>query len=154
MKLSFFSSFYEYYTPINGYISSKQSPHTHFHTQKTPQYITHTNRSDHLTQSDTSIFILSHNSEKSKRLFSAIYTTQKSGKRKTHTLLVEHITGSITKNTQKALQKEPMIMIGGYHYLLNIIGKKKHIDALYILSIPQNMEKYIITDVTIGLYSV
>lgn len=70
------------------------------------------------TSSGKNIFIISHNSEKSKQLFKHIrmqsYIHDKE-------ILAEYITGGIQKNVAKSnrTNEKSLLMIGGYHYLLN-----------------------------------
>ena len=62
-----------------------------------------------ITNSTGSVFIISHNSEKSKKIFAALHESELE---QTHTLIGEHLTGGIAKNAIKQTSDKPNIIIG------------------------------------------
>lgn len=97
-----------------------------------------------ITNSSGSIFIISHNSEKSKKIFAALH---ESPLEQTHTLIGEHLTGGIAKNAIKQTSDKPNIIIGWYHMLLHFWGEWNKIDHIIISYIHQNMKSFINDDI-------
>lgn len=99
-----------------------------------------------LNSSEKNIFIISHNSERSKQIFSHIRTQEYI---KNKEILAEHITGGIQKNVAKSnrIDQKSLIMIGGYHYLLNTWWSKVSIDKVVIYHIPKSREPFIHDDI-------
>ncbi len=90
-----------------------------------------------------SIFIISHNSEKSKKIFTLLHDNNK----QTHTLIGEHLTGWVAKNAIKQSNDKPSIIIWGYHMLLHFWGEWNHIDHVIITYIHQWMKSFIQDDI-------
>jgi len=95
-------------------------------------------------QTSWSIFIVSHNSEKSKKIFSALHEWWFE---KSHTLIGEHLTGWVAKNAIKQTSNKPNIIIGGYHMLLHFWGEGNKIDHVIICYIHQSMKSFINDDI-------
>jgi hypothetical protein len=97
-----------------------------------------------IKQTSWSIFIVSHNSEKSKKIFSALHEWWFEN---THTLIGEHLTGWVAKNAIKQTSNKPNIIIGGYHMLLHFWGEGNKIDHVIICYIHQGMKSFINDDI-------
>ena len=95
-------------------------------------------------QTSWSIFIVSHNSEKSKKIFSALHEWWFEN---SHTLIGEHLTGWVAKNAIKQTSNKPNIIIGGYHMLLHFWGEGNKIDHVIICYIHQGMKSFINDDI-------
>jgi hypothetical protein len=91
-----------------------------------------------------SVFIISHNSEKSKKLFVALHEWWFE---QTHTLIGEHLTGGVAKNAIKQTSNKPNIIIGGYHMLLHFRWEGNKIDHVIICYIHQGMKSFINDDI-------
>lgn len=95
-------------------------------------------------ESTWSIFIVSHNTEKSKQIFTLLHQ-QWFGK--SHNLIGEYLTGGIAKNAIKQNSTEASIIIGWYHMLLHFRGEGNKIDHIIISYVPQWISKFIQDDI-------
>lgn len=91
-----------------------------------------------------SLFIISHNSEKSKKLFQAIH---EAGYGKTHKLIGEYLTWWIGKNTSLVESGKNNIIIWGYHMLLQLRWQGKYIDHIILYTLHKNMSSFIMDDI-------
>lgn len=91
-----------------------------------------------------SAFIISHHSEKSKKLFHALHN---SPKKKSHKLLAEYLTGGIGKITSLVNPQENNIIIGGYHVLLQLRSQWKTVDTIIIHAIHSTTKPFIQADI-------
>lgn len=91
-----------------------------------------------------SIFIISHNTEKSKKLFALLHEQWFD---KTYTLIGEYLTWWVAKNAIKQSQDKPNIIIGGYHMLLHFWGEGTTVDHIIIHYIHNAMKNFIEDDI-------
>jgi hypothetical protein len=59
---------------------------------------------------------------------------------------VDGVTGWVAKNTYKAQQPWPTIIIGGYYFFLNMLAKKVSINQLQLYTLGGSMKNLIIAD--------
>lgn len=97
-----------------------------------------------IKKTEWSIFIVSHNSDKSKKLFAALH---EGWFEDTHTLIGEHLTGWVAKNAIKQTTNKPNIIIGGYHMLLHFWGEGNKIDHVVICYVHAAMKSFINDDI-------
>ncbi len=92
------------------------------------------------------VFIISHNSEKTKQIFASI---RQKDYMKNREILAEYITGWIQKNVAKWWAKDGklLVMIGWYHYLLNIRSANIKTENIIICHIPKQREWFIYNDI-------
>lgn len=91
-----------------------------------------------------STFIISHNSEKSKKLFQLLHEKNFSD---THKLIGEYLTWGVGKTTSLIQDDEQSIIIGWYHMLLQLRAQGKKVDNIIILYIHQSMKSFIKEDI-------
>ncbi len=99
-----------------------------------------------ITAWSKNIFIISHNGEKSKQIFAHI---RKQAYMNNKEILAEYITGWIQKNVAKGETRteKSLLMIGGYHYLLNIRSSKIKVENIIIYHIAKQREPFIYNDI-------
>lgn len=90
------------------------------------------------------IFVLSNKKHVSKSLLDNLYAK---GYHKKYELIVEWITWWIGKNVMKIAKKGPKVIIGGYHFLLNLFASKQKVDMWFVLSIDWPLKDYILDDI-------
>lgn len=93
-------------------------------------------------------FVLSSSKSSSQSLFQKI---QSDPQFSSYSLIVDGITGSTAKNTHKAQQPGPTIIIGWYYFYLNLLAKKVPVDHIIIYALGGAMKPLILGDV--GYYS-
>lgn len=97
-----------------------------------------------LQSTSWSTFVISHNSEKSKKLFQELHNHWLA---KTHQLIAEYLTGGVGKNTSMMNTKNNSIIIGGYHMLLQLRSQGKKVDHIIILYIHNSLKSFIHDDI-------
>ena len=97
-----------------------------------------------LQNSKGSSFIISHNSEKSKKLFQELHNQWFA---KTHHLIGEYLTWWVGKSTTMMNSEIDSIMIGGYHMLLQLRAQGKKVDHIIILYIHHSLKSFIHDDI-------
>lgn len=97
-----------------------------------------------IKKTNWSIFIISHNSEKSKKLFTKLHEWWFE---QSHTLIWEHLTWGVAKNATKQTNNKPNIIIWGYHMLLHFWGEGNKIDHIIVCYIHQWMKNFINDDI-------
>ena len=91
-----------------------------------------------------STFVISHNSEKSKKLFQELHNQWLA---KTHQLIAEHLTWGVGKNATIMNTESDSIIIGGYHMLLQLRAQGKKVDHIIILYIHHSLKSFIHDDI-------
>lgn len=94
--------------------------------------------------SQGNIFVLSNKKHVSKNLLDTLYAN---GYHKKYELIVEWMTWGIGKNVMKIAKKGPKVVIGGYHFLLNLFASKQRVDMWFVLSIDWPLKEYILDDI-------
>ncbi len=89
-------------------------------------------------------FVVSTRKNLSKGFLDKLY---KQWMHKKYDLLVENITGGIGKLVMKAKKPWPKIIIGGYHFLLQLFSQKQKIDICFILNIVWGLKDQILADI-------
>lgn len=97
-----------------------------------------------LQNSTWSTFVISHNSEKSKKLFQELHNQWFA---KTHHLIGEYLTWGVGKSTTMMNSEIDSIMIGGYHMLLQLRAQGKKVDHIIILYIHHSLKSFIHDDI-------
>ncbi len=99
---------------------------------------------DTLTTLSGSSFVISHNGEKSKKLFHLLHNSEF---KNSHKLIAEYLTGGIGKITSLVDSDKQNILIWWYHMLLQLRAQGKTIDNIIILYIHQGMKTFIQEDI-------
>ncbi|MDO4713585.1 MAG: hypothetical protein Q4B28_02840 [bacterium] len=115
-----------------------------FHLSKLPSVLKAISSFDHKASPNAIIFILSVKKEESKALFERLILQ---GYDQQFDLLVENITGGTGKNLFKAKQQGTKIIIGGYHFLLQLFAQKVAISRLIVYNSKGKDENLIFNDI-------